>query len=330
MSGTDGAARRAPLPRRLRHLAEYALARGLCGLFGALPLDWASALGGALGRALGPRLAISNRARANLARALPERGAAEREAIVAGMWAHLGRVLAEYPHLARIADSGGGRVEIVGGEHIAALRDDGAGAVCIGGHIGNWEILPLVAAREGLPLVNVYRAPNNPLVARLLRRLRGDGGGLLHPKGPEASRAAVAALRRGGHIGVLVDQKLNEGVPAPFFGRDAMTATTPARLAARFGVPLVFFRVERLGGARFRYTVHPPLELPRDGGGGVDAAAAARETNAVLEGWIRERPEQWLWLHRRWPEDGAVTARPPEGRAWAPPRAPDRGGRRTN
>ena len=328
MSGTDGAERRALLPRRLRHLAEYALARGLCELFGALPLDWASALGGGLGRALGPRLAISNRARANLARAFPDRGAAEREAIVAGMWAHLGRVLAEYPHLARIADPGGGRVEIVGGEHIAALRDDGAGAVCIGGHIGNWEILPLVAAREGLPLVNVYRAPNNPLVARLLRRLRG--GGVFHPKGPEASRAAVAALRRGGHIGVLVDQKLNEGVLAPFFGRDAMTATTPARLAARFGVPLACFRVERLGDARFRYTVHPPLELPRDGDGGVDAAAAAREMNAIFEGWIRERPEQWLWLHRRWPEDGEATARPPEDRAWAPPRAPDRGGRRTN
>ena len=314
MSGTDGAARRAPLRRRLRHLAEYALARGLCGLFGALPVDWASALGGALGRALGPRLAISNRSRANLARALPERGAAEREAIVAGMWAHLGRVLAEYPHLARIADPGGGRVEIVGGEHIAALRDDGAGAVCVGGHIGNWEILPLVAARMGLPLVNVYRAPNNPLVARLLRRLR-SGGGALRPKGPEASRAAVAALRRGGHLGVLVDQKFNEGVAAPFFGRDAMTVTTPARLAARFGVPLACFRVERLGGARFRYTAQPPLELPRDDGGGVDAAAAARTINAILEGWIRERPEQWLWLHRRWPEDGGATAAAPEDRA---------------
>ena len=297
--------------RRVRHAAEYLLARALLGLFAALPVDRASALGGALGRAVGPRLALSRRARANLARAFPERGDSEREAILAGMWDNLGRVLAEYPHLGRLVARGDDeRVEIVGGEHIRALRDDGVGGFCIGGHIGNWEIPPLIAARDGLVTDNVYRALNNPLLDRLLRRLRarpGDGGD--YPKGAQAARATVAALRQGRHIGMLVDQKLNEGIVAPFFGRDAMTTTAPARLALRFSAPVLCIRVERLRGARFRFTAQP-FALRDSGDPAADAAAATRAINGILEGWIRERPEQWLWLHRRWPREESPAPSP--------------------
>ena len=293
--------------RQVRHVAEYLLARALLGMFAGLSVDRASALGGALGRALGPRLPVSRRARANLARAFPERGDAEREAVLMGMWDNLGRVFAEYPHLGRLVARGDDeRVEIVGGEHIEALRDDGVGGFCVGGHIGNWEIPPLIAAREGLVTENVYRALNNPLLDGVLRRLRarpGEGGD--HPKGQRAARATIAALRRGRHVGILVDQKLNEGIAAQFFGRDAMTTTAPARLASRFSVPILCIRVERLHGAYFRFTAQP-FAMPDSGG----AAAATRALNGILEGWIRERPEQWLWLHRRWPPEAAASGRP--------------------
>ncbi len=297
-----------PLLRRVRHVGEYVLVRALLGVFGLLSIDRASALGGALCRTVGPRLGISNRARINLERAFPEYGAAAREAVLAGMWDNLGRVLAEYPHLDRFLDPGGERIEVVGGEHIRALRDDGIGGFCVGGHIGNWEIPPVLGAREGLPLAHVYRALNNPLLDRFLRRLRAPAGGSHHAKGPSAARGTVAALRRGAHIGILVDQKFNEGIAAPFFGRDAMTSTTPARLAFRYDVPIVCVRLERLGGARFRFTVTPPLRLPDTGDREADIASVTRSINTMLEGWIRERPEQWLWLHRRWPREEPASA----------------------
>ena len=102
---------------------------------------------------------------------------------------------------------------------------------------------------------------------------------------------------------MLVDQKYNEGIPVPFFGRDAMTAPTVAELALRFQVPLVPARVERLKGARFRLTLLPPLDLPNSGDRAADVHTVMSQVNALFESWIRDRPEQWLWLHRRWPKD---------------------------
>jgi len=207
----------------------------LCfGAFGVLPLDWASTIGGALARAIGPRLGISKRARLNLSRALPELSKAEVAHIIAGMWDNLGRVAAEYPHLRhiRVFDPGG-RVETRGIEHLDRALAADRRVILFGGHIGNWEIAGLAAAQYGLDIAQIYRAPNNPLIDRIVARLRGGGSELI-PKGTIASRRAVAALRRGGHVSLLADQKLNEGLAVPFFGRPAMTAPALALLALRF------------------------------------------------------------------------------------------------
>jgi len=95
---------------------------------------------------------------------------------------------------------------------------------------------------------------------------------------------------------------MNDGIPVPFFGRPAMTAPALAVLALRFDCDVLPLRVERLDGARFRVTVFPPLRLPRSGKPHADAAALMAQVNATLEAWIRDRPEQWLWLHQRWPD----------------------------
>jgi KDO2-lipid IV(A) lauroyltransferase len=270
-----------------------------------MPLDRASALGARIGRLIGPRLGISARARANLGRAMAELGPAEIERVVIGMWDNLGRVIAEYPHLGGFDLYGGdGRVEVVGIEHIDRLRDDGIGAIFFSGHIGNWELASLGGTQRGMPLVHVYRVANNPHVERLIQRMRAPIGGSHHPKGGRGARALLAALGRGEHLGLLIDQKLNEGIAVPFFGRDAMTAPALAELALRFRVPIVPARVERLDGARFRLTVMAPLELPDSGDRDADVLAIMTRVNALLESWIRDRPEQWLWLHRRWPKDG--------------------------
>jgi KDO2-lipid IV(A) lauroyltransferase len=81
-----------------------------------------------------------------------------------------------------------------------------------------------------------------------------------------------------------------------------MTAPAPALLALRFGCTVLPARVERLHGARFRLTLYPPLDLPRSGDRDTDVAALMTAINATLEGWIRERPEQWFWVHSRWPD----------------------------
>jgi KDO2-lipid IV(A) lauroyltransferase len=291
-----------PAPR-LRDRLEAAGARLLYALFRMLPLDWASGLGGLIARGIGPRLGASKRAIVNLRRTMPELGEREIARIVAGMWDNLGRVVAEYPHLREIeVFKAGGRVALQGVEAPLALKTQGKSCIFFSAHYGNWEIAAAAAVQAGFPIVAVYRAPNNPLVDRLLGEARASIGSTMLRKGPAAARALVAALERGTSLMMLVDQKMNDGIAVPFFGRDAMTAPALARLALRYDLAVVPARVERVGGARFRLVCDPPLELPKSGDREADIRALMTAVNACVERWIRAKPEQWFWLHRRWPE----------------------------
>ena len=272
-------------------------------VFGWLPPATASALGGALARSLGPRLGVSKVARRNLARALPELDAAAREQVIRGMWDNLGRVAAEYPHLRRLR-IGKPLVELVGAEHVDRAREDGIGGIFFAAHYGNWELLAIAAGQRGVPLTLIYRAANNPWIEALVQRAReaAPGAGAHVPKGAAGARAAVAALRRHDHLGMLVDQKLNDGIAVPFFGRAAMTAPALAEFALRYRVPVIPARIERLGGFAFRLTVEPPLEFNPTGERAADVAALMALVNRRIEDWIRQRPDHWFWLHRRWPD----------------------------
>ena len=270
--------------------------------FRLLPFRMASAIGGAAARAIGPRLRVSDRARRNIARAMPEKSATDIEAIVVGMWDNLGRTVGEFPHLHTINVYGpDSPIEIVGREHVDTLRDDGRPGIFFSAHIGNWELISLGATQRGLPLDRIYREANNRLVEWLYRQGRTSVEGALIPKGPHGARQLLKSIKDGKHLAMLVDQKMNDGIAVPFFGIDAMTAPALGELALRHDCPVVAARVERLEGARFRIVVDPPFTFQATGDRQADVRAAMAKVNATLEQWIRERPEQWLWLHNRWP-----------------------------
>jgi len=222
------------------------------------------------------------------------------------MWRHLGRVAGEYPHLAKFRPySAGGRIEVIGEEHLAAAKEAGHGMLFTG-HIGNWEVSGLPLIHYGIPIAFVYRAPNNPIVDRLISRARGKGiTDNAIAKGASGAREMVRQVRDGGYTAMLVDQKMNDGIAVPFFGRDAMTAPALAQLALKYDLPVWPVRTERLKGCHFRVTVYPELELPRSGDSAADAAETMRRVNEILESWIREQPGQWLWPHNRWPKNGS-------------------------
>ncbi|HEX4112473.1 MAG TPA: lauroyl acyltransferase [Stellaceae bacterium] len=290
--------------KRLRYLIEGLGALVAYGFFRAMPLRAASAVGGFLARTVGPRTGTTKRARVNLRRAMPELSEAGIERIVRGMWDNLGRVIAEYPHLGELqVYDPHGYVETVG--TIRRLKDTPPAAheryIFWSGHYGNWEICMRAITQAGLTATAIYRAANNPYVDRLILRARGAGAGRLIPKGA-AGRRAVAALHRGSHLCVLIDQKMNNGIAVPFFGREAMTEIVLARLALRYNCRVVPVRVERLAGVKFRLTFEAPMDVPRTGDDAADALALMTRINARLEEWVRERPDHWLWLHRRWPD----------------------------
>jgi KDO2-lipid IV(A) lauroyltransferase len=290
------------LTRAVRPL-EALLVHGAFALFGMMRLETASSIGGRLGRIFGPWIGVTRRARRNLRRAFPEKSPVEIEAIIRDMWENLGRLATEYPHLSRMRASPPDQViEIRGAEHVAAALARGKPLIFFAGHLANWEIGAIAARACGAPVHLIYRSANNPWVEEIFRKGRGDIAAGLVPKGADGARQAVKLLRNGEHLGILIDQKMNDGIPVPFFGRDAMTAPAPARLAMRFDCAFIPVQVERVEGARFRLTYHPPLRLQRGGDVQADALALTTEANACLENWIRQRPAQWLWVHQRWPD----------------------------
>lgn len=291
-----------------RQRVESALAWAGMALLGALPAAAAARLAGRIARAIGPMLPVSKIARINLRLALPERDEAARRRIVRAAWWNLGCTVAELPHLAAFREGGTAPgYEVEGAEIISALAAKGGPAIFFSGHIGNWELMIPSAAQHGLRrLALFYRAAGNPAVDAMISnfRRRAAGGDLtLLAKGASGARGALAHLAAGGVIGMLADQKMNDGIEVPLFGQPAMTAPALAALVLRFRCPVVPTHVERLGPARLRLVVEPPLPLPASGDRAHDIATLTRTMNECLERWIRARPEEWLWLHRRFSKD---------------------------
>src|SRR5258707_5794843 len=193
----------------------------------------------------------------------------------------------------------GGRIENVGMKNVYALRDGGKAGIIFGAPYGTWELPAAVGRRLGVPITALYRPPRNPYVAAEIERRRYFVEKLLVSSRGAALQIA-GALMRGSHIGVIIDQRISEGVPIPFFGRPALSNPIVGLLARHFECPVHGARSVRLPVGRFFMEMSPPVELPRDGSGRVDADATNRLVHSMVESWVRERPEQWLWLHDRW------------------------------
>lgn len=288
----------------MRRRAEALLMRGLLGLFRLLPLDLASGLGGRAGRAIGPYLGVSGRARRNLQLCGIGENQAEREAVIRGMWDNLGRTFCEYAHLPafRIYETDS-RVEVRGLEHVGRAIAPGKGAIFVSGHFANWELLPMALVQRGFEVMAVYRPASNPLTDEIITRLRHEAG-VTHqaPKGGSGARMLLAWMGERKHAAMLSDQKMNDGIEAPFFGRPAMCPSAAAVLARRFGCPLIFASIRRTRGAHFIIEAEPPFYVAETVDRNGDILAAVTEINRRLERFIRACPEQWLWLHRRWPD----------------------------
>jgi KDO2-lipid IV(A) lauroyltransferase len=300
----QAATRKLPLKDVLRYGAEAVPFYLFMGFFRLLGIDAASALGGFIGRQVFYRITpVIDRARENLKAAYPEMPEAAREAVIREMCDNLGRTVAEYPHLDKLKLTGANpRLTVSGEEHAFAAAAAGKGLMFISGHFANWEAMPVTATELGFEGALVYRPPNNPYVDRYISRMRANAGPKMQiSKGAQGTRQIFTTLRKGLAVLLLVDQKTDQGVAAPFFGRDAMTTPAPAALALKLGSALIPASNQRLGGARFRLTVHPPIEFTPSGDHDADVVALTSKINQAIEDCVRARPSQWLWIHRRWP-----------------------------
>lgn len=294
---------RKALAKPIQHRLEAALAYAAFSLFRVLPVTMASAVGGKLAELFGPLSRAQLTAQRNLALALPDMTDRERRATLKNVWNNFGRVMAEYATLSRLWRGGKGYVEVDGLHFAKEIANADAPVIMFSAHIGNWEVSALTIGWAVTPPSLVYRAPNNPLIEDLLRHARGSGTGALIQKGAGGAREIIRVLKEGGFVQMAVDQKMNTGVSVPFFGRDAMTGDAVARLALKYGCALLPAHSERVNGCHFRVTYEQPWFAENTGDTEEDVKKVLLKINQTIEGWVRNQPGQWLWLHNRWPRD---------------------------
>lgn len=293
---------------RLAGFASIPLIRLIFFLARLLGPERAAAFGGGLLRRIGPLLPAHRTALANIRAAFPGLPEAEVRTIALSAWDNLGRTGAEYAHLDTLLDydpeaTGPLRSEVTGIEHFFSLRDDGQPGLIFSAHLANWELPAICAAKFGLEATAVFRPPNNPAAKRLVEEVRRSTMGGLAASGPGSAFSMQGVVERGGHLGQLIDQHFTRGVVVTFFGRPCLVNPLLAKLARHYDCPVHGVRVVRLPGERFRLDLTSPLDLPRDADGAIDVPGAMQAMTDVIEGWVRENPGQWLWMHRRWRPD---------------------------
>lgn len=288
--------------KKTKYFIQACFVYALYFVFRILPLPIASALGGMLGQVVGRFMKSSQTALKNLDDVFPDKTLVEKQRIIKDMWNNLGRVFSEYPHLKTIATN---HVTTINQNILDNAQNSPKSVIYMGGHIANWEIGGAISiVKYGDPLRLVYRAPNNPWVARLLSRMRSIDKEIDYiEKSKTGGRQLVKALQNREDIAILIDQKYNEGIPVPFFGRDAMTSPAVIQLAQKFDCLIVPVRIIRLKGSHFEFEASQPLTLYDDNGAPLPATQVLTEMHGHLEAWITQHPEQWLWIHRRWPNN---------------------------
>ncbi|HET7847819.1 MAG TPA: lipid A biosynthesis lauroyl acyltransferase [Pseudolabrys sp.] len=259
-------------------------------------------------RTVGPLLPEHRVARANLAAAFPGKPPAEIEKILRGTWDNLGRIGAEFAHLDRIWDydpaapKPDGRIQLASAdiERFRTLLNDGKPALVFAAHLANWELPAVCAATYGLDSAVLYRRPNIASLNHWVTETRSAIMGTLIATSLDAPVKIAEALERGAHVGMLVDQYYGRGVDVTFFGRRTSANPLLGRLARHFDCPIHGTRIVRLPGNRFRAELTDAITPARDASGKIDVTGTMQIVMAIIEGWVREHPEQWLWQHRRW------------------------------
>ena len=259
-----------------------------------------------LGTALGRLFHALHRSRrelavANLRAAFPARSDRECRAILRATFEQFGRHVVDFLNFSamrpeRMLEL----VEVVGAAHVERAEARGRGVMYFTGHFGSWELQVIVHAHRFGPIVMVARTLDNPLLERMIERLRGRAGTRVVPR-RGAVRGLLGALKRRESVGMMIDQHMHDrsAVEVTFFRRPASTTSAIAALALRTGVPVIPVFALPMPRGRYRLIYEPPVEPP-----GADDPDPVRtytqRCTDVLEAYVRRYPHLWLWMHRRW------------------------------
>ena len=280
--------------KKVRYFFEYILVKIWLWFVEMLPLYVASNLGARLFQIIGMKLKVTNIARNNLKKTFPDYTAKKIEEIIYGVWDNLGRVAAETSILMKMPQvQFDQHIKIKGVENLAKYK--GKSVLLYSSHQANWEFIAKALVPYNIKIGGVFRKANNRLVNKLIDDIRHLVDIHMIPKGRAGAKELLNAIKNNEQIVMLVDQKMNDGIKIPFLGRDAMTAPAIANLALKYDCPIIPLQSIRIKNSNFELIIHPELEIKNK-----SIHEIMLNINEQIGQWVKERPEQWFWLHRRW------------------------------
>jgi KDO2-lipid IV(A) lauroyltransferase len=288
----------------MRRRLEFVLVWAAVKLLSLPPRRVARSIGAFIARLallLTPRLAGVGDL--NLRLAFPEKSGAERQQILRQLYRNLGWLLAEFCQMPRYTpETTRSFIRYEGLEHYLAARDEGKGVLILTGHLGAWELSSFYHSLMGYPMSIVIRRLDNPLVDNLVNHIRClHGNQVLHKD--DFARGLLASMRRGETVGILMDTNMTppQGSFVDFFGQPACTGTGLARIAQKTGARVLpGFLLWEEATQQYVLRFGAPLCLGTSGDVEADAIANTALFTKVIENYVRQYPDQWLWVHRRW------------------------------
>ena len=288
------------MKKNIKNILEYFLLISFYKISNFIGIRFSSLLGGVVLFVYG-KFSLKNKiALKNLNKVFPSKNLKQKKTIINRMWFHFGRVIGEYPHLEKFNALGSENITIEGLENLTDPLKKNKNCLFFSAHLGNWELTSHPLTELGYTISFIYRPPNNPFVDNLLRRIRKKYGVNLIRKGPSGAKECIKVLKSNkGNIGMLMDQKMNDGIKANFFGYEVMTASAIARFAIKFKCPIIPAICKRVNGTRFLIKYYPEIKYEK-------ILELESELNIInylnryIETWIKESPEQWIWVHNRW------------------------------
>ena len=258
-----------------------------------LPYKLSSYLCGILMYLIAPLTSYNTRVKKHLKIAFPQKSRKEINKLTSQHWFMFGQTIGEMPHINKLIKLGNLQTE--GLEKIK-----NGPAILVGAHMGNWEFLLRVGDLAGRRAGYVFRPINNWILNKIQDYRNKDANADFYRKGRLAAIGMAGKLKNGEVVGLTGDQLLREGIMVPFFGIKTPTPQAAAVMALKWDVPIYMVRVERFKSIKFKMTVEDKIEIPKN----LDKDKATYEiTKSIskrIEEWITDKPEQWLWAHRRW------------------------------
>ena len=220
------------------------------------------------------------------------------------MWDNIGRNFGEFVHLNKFNPLLCNNTKVIGLKKIKTLiannKAKNKGIIFVSAHYGNWELGPIILSKLKLEPLFLYRKSNNKLIEFLIQRIRSSNGKYA-PKGDIGAKKSFLWLRNGKCLALLNDQKLNEGPLINFLNKPAPTASFIAELALRMELDIIPIKFQRTSGFESSITFMKNIRIPaKNLKHSEKVKKVLEEVNDVISSWILEKPDQWLWIHRRW------------------------------